>query len=339
MVTDEPGHYVEPAFSPDGRSVVYRKATRRLPDARRGRPDPASTACRPTAAGKPSADRHDGRAAAVRRGLATRVLLHVESEDGGRPVTRKLVRIDLDGARARTHLTTASSLSEFARLARRPVARVPASASTPTSRRSSRPARRVDIGPKSKALPVRAVSTRRRRVPPLVRAIARGCTGRSGPSSSRATLKDAFAFVPARPKKLPEPPAHGVDVGFTAADSTRRPARSRSPARRIVTMKGDEVIEDGTIVVEGNRIAAVGPARAACRCPRRRAVDRRRGQDHHARHRRRALARRHGRRTASCPQQNWVNYAVARVRRDDDPRPVERHGRDLRRGRDGSARA
>ena len=32
---------------------------------------------------------------------------------------------------------------------------------------------------------------------------------------------------------------------------------------RIVTMKGDEVIENGTILIEGDRIAAVGPTAAS----------------------------------------------------------------------------
>ena len=35
---------------------------------------------------------------------------------------------------------------------------------------------------------------------------------------------------------------------------------------RVVTMKGDEVIEDGVVLVEGNRLKAVGP-RASVQVP------------------------------------------------------------------------
>ncbi len=51
---------------------------------------------------------------------------------------------------------------------------------------------------------------------------------------------------------------------------------------RVVTMNGDEVIEDGVVVVEGNRIKAVGPAGSVA-VPAGREDDRRRGQDRAAR--------------------------------------------------------
>ena len=65
-------------------------------------------------------------------------------------------------------------------------------------------------------------------------------------------------------------------------------------ARIVITMRGDEVIEDGTVVVDGNRIAAVGANVQRSRRARR-SIDVRR-QDDHARPHRRALARLDGRR-------------------------------------------
>ena len=55
-------------------------------------------------------------------------------------------------------------------------------------------------------------------------------------------------------------------------------------------MRGDEVIENGTVVIEGDRIAAVGPT-AAVSYPGRNADDRRQRQDDHPRPDRRPLAR------------------------------------------------
>jgi len=70
-------------------------------------------------------------------------------------------------------------------------------------------------------------------------------------------LKDAFAFVPGAPSPLPKPAEHGLKIGFRqAADKPR--AVTAITGARIITMKGDEVIENGTLIVEDNRITALG---------------------------------------------------------------------------------
>ena len=76
-------------------------------------------------------------------------------------------------------------------------------------------------------------------------------------------LKDAFAFVPGAPKNLPKPGSgKGIDVGLTVPMDA--PAERFAITRaRIITMKGaaegqQEVIENGTLLVEGDRVAAVG---------------------------------------------------------------------------------
>jgi imidazolonepropionase-like amidohydrolase/Tol biopolymer transport system component len=55
------------------------------------------------------------------------------------------------------------------------------------------------------------------------------------------------------------PVSEGVDLGFRVA-SDRPDGVVALENARIITMRGQEVIERGTVVVEGNRIAAVGPA-------------------------------------------------------------------------------
>jgi imidazolonepropionase-like amidohydrolase len=71
-------------------------------------------------------------------------------------------------------------------------------------------------------------------------------------------LKDAFAFVPGAPATLPKPDTlKGVPVGLTVASDKPGDVVAFTHAR-LVTMNGDEVIEDGTLVIEGERIKAIG---------------------------------------------------------------------------------
>ena len=75
-------------------------------------------------------------------------------------------------------------------------------------------------------------------------------------------LTDLFAFLPGAPKELPKPEsAKGVKLGLGAAVDAPRDVVAFTHAR-IVTMRDSdnmqEVIEDGTVVVEGDTIRAVG---------------------------------------------------------------------------------
>jgi hypothetical protein len=124
-------------------------------------------------------------------------------------------------------------------------------------------------------------------------------------------------------KDLPKPPESGVKIGFSQKADVPEGIVAITGAR-IVTMKGDEVIENGTIVVYGEphhghrpRADVAVPPQACGRCTR---------QDHHPRPRRRALARRHGR-TRHRSAAKLDRLRLARVRRDHAARPVERHRR------------
>ncbi|NLB12575.1 MAG: amidohydrolase, partial [Gammaproteobacteria bacterium] len=75
-------------------------------------------------------------------------------------------------------------------------------------------------------------------------------------------LKDLFAFVPGAPKELPKPEsAKGVKLGLSAAVDTPKDTVAFTNAR-IITMRDaqntQEVIENGTVLVVGDEIRAVG---------------------------------------------------------------------------------
>ena len=76
-------------------------------------------------------------------------------------------------------------------------------------------------------------------------------------------LSDAFAFLSGAPEALPEPVTEGVDLSFSVA--TDQPdGRIALVGARVVTMRDaqqqEEVIENGVVLVEGRHIRAVGPA-------------------------------------------------------------------------------
>lgn len=70
-------------------------------------------------------------------------------------------------------------------------------------------------------------------------------------------LKDRFAFLPEAPDSLPAIDSTGVKIGLVLPSDKATGAVAFTNAR-IITMKGDEVIENATIVVRDNRIIDVG---------------------------------------------------------------------------------
>ncbi|MAL61177.1 MAG: amidohydrolase [Flavobacteriaceae bacterium] len=70
-------------------------------------------------------------------------------------------------------------------------------------------------------------------------------------------LKDRFTFLPNSPKEVPEMQSQGIKIGLTA--SVNKPSGKIAFTNvRIITMEGTSVIENGTLVVNQNRIESVG---------------------------------------------------------------------------------
>ncbi len=81
-----------------------------------------------------------------------------------------------------------------------------------------------------------------------------------GPELFSRELTQTFTFVPGAPDSIQDKPdTVGIHIGFQAM--TDNPTGSLAlTGATIITMRGDEVIPNGTIVIERNRIKAVGPS-------------------------------------------------------------------------------
>jgi imidazolonepropionase-like amidohydrolase/Tol biopolymer transport system component len=254
VVSEKPGHYLEPVFSPDGTKIVYTKATGGLLRSTAWSADPGVYVV-PAAGGKPALVTDNG--FAPRFGPSSDRVFLVRTEGGDdqiSPEKRIFLSIELDGSDVREYY-----LSELAQefavspdgqwLAFREGFNAYVTPFVETGRR-------VDIGPKSKAVPVTKVSK------DAGESLAfSGDSSRLywsfGPQLFERSLKEAFPFLPGSPEKLPDPSVVGRNIAFDAPLDS--PAGMVAfTGGRVVTMNGAEVVEDGVVLVEGNRIKAVG---------------------------------------------------------------------------------
>ncbi len=247
-ITQKPGHYLEPAFSPDGAHIAYRKTgggyvTSPLWSSETGIYVVPSAGGDPVLVSKRGTQPHFGAASD-----------RVYFLSYGREAMRTLNSVDLLGNEAREHAENAAvgeyrispdgkwlAFSEPFRVYIAPMVQTGG---------------KISLGPKSTSIPVSKVSSN-----------AGEYLHWSGDSSRlywshgnqlyQRDLKDSFAFLEGAAEELPEPEAEGKPIGFKHPYYKPQGLVALEGAR-IITMKGDEVIEDGVVLVEDNRIKAIG---------------------------------------------------------------------------------
>ena len=252
VLTTMPGHYIEPAFGPEGENLVYRRISGGGLTSPMWSRDTGVHAV-PFAGGEPVLVTEDGSRPHFGDD-PDRVYVQRWS---GSDVDRKtqLVSIDLDGGDERIEAES-SRAQEF---------RVSPDGQWLAWRERFhafitpyvRTGRKLDLGPKTSSLPVSRVSKEAGEYLHWS-GDSHSLYWSLGPELFARDLTDAFAFLDGAPEELPEAPAQGTDLSFDVTADV--PTGSVAfVGGQVITMRGDEVIEDGVVVVTGNRITAVGP--------------------------------------------------------------------------------
>ncbi len=254
---DRPGHYIEPSFSPDGRTVLFRSVGG---DSRRGPTHAENTGVFTvaTAGGEPAHLRDGG---SGYRFSPDGERLYFQGFANGGPA---LQSVDRTGGDLRTHV----SGSDVTDLAVSPdgewvafiegwrvyVARLP---------KSGRP---LTVSAGTRSFPVARVSSEAG-ANLHWSGDSRSVHWTTGPEYFTRPLDETFAFLDGAAPEPAEPETEGVDISFTQA-SARPDGVVAFVGGRVITASDDPsahgatggVIQNGTVVVEGNRIVAVGPS-------------------------------------------------------------------------------
>ncbi len=248
VISAQPGHYLEPQFSPDGQTVVYRTSSDGFLRTALWSREPGvyRTSVR---GGQPMLITDEG---SNPQFGARNDRVFLTARDGDK---RVLKSVNLSGQDERTHLSSewaaefsVSPDEHWVAWTERFNAYVTPFVAT---------GRAVTVGAETKALPQTRV-TRDAGEWLHWSGDSSRLQWSMGPELFSRPLQDSFAFAEGAPAELPKPAEHGIKIGFSA-DYAKPTGRVVLSGARLITMKGDEVIEDGVVVINGNRIETIGP--------------------------------------------------------------------------------
>ncbi len=253
-LTTQPGHYLEPVFSPDGKTVVYRKSRDGYLRSPLWSSEPGIYAVA-TAGGPP---RRISREGGLPQFGAASDRVYLFSVGGADQDDRALFSISLEGTDKHVFLH-GTYLTE---IAVSPDEKWVAFTQDWNAYIAPlvRAGQQVEIGSDMHSLPLKRVA-RDAGANLSWAGDSKALYWSLGPQLYTRPVAQCFTFVPGAPDTLPPLTEGGRDIGFDVRADVPGGVIALTGAR-LITMTGDEVIEDGTVVVRGNRIVAVGPRQA-----------------------------------------------------------------------------
>ncbi|WP_375278127.1 amidohydrolase family protein [Alteromonas australica] len=256
VISVQPGHYIEPSFSTDGKKVVFRKFTGGSLLDPKYSVDPGIYVAnlKNDTVEKVADSGYNAHFA----GDNERIFF-TESAGGKAYYETQLSSVNLKGNDKRTHLYGADKVSEY-KLShdKKWVAFVYQFKTYVTPFVEN--GKKITVGPNMTSLPVTQLSSR---AGEYLTWSADNSTVSwfNGPTLFTRSLDEAFAFVDGAPETLPDPVAEGIDLSFTTK-ADKPTGYTALMGGKIVTMRDadstQEVIEDGVVLIKDNRITAVG---------------------------------------------------------------------------------
>lgn len=256
VVSTEVGHYIEPSFSTDKKKITYRKITGGYLLAPQYSTDPGlyvldldSTVTKRVS--KIGIEPHFS--------VGNDRIYFTEPLSAAYPETQ-FVSVDLNGKNKQEHVYGADKVSEYRLSPDNKYIAFVHQYNTYVMLFADI-GKRINIGPDITSLPVQKLSARAGNYISW-RDNSTTIGWSHGPRYYERSLSEAFSYLVSDPQKpLPNPVHQGIELSFThPAD---KPAHIKVfSGGQIITMRDadqqQEIIQDGVIVIQDNRIAAVG---------------------------------------------------------------------------------
>ena len=247
-LTARPGYYHTPALSPDGERIVYRRGSGNSLLGTVHGTEPGLYWIS-SEGGQPHLIREEG---TMPRFSASGKRIYFQTGGG---LSKQFRSVDLDGSDERTHFDLKYATQvipspneqwvAFTELFNVYLAPFPQTGSS------------VALSKDTKAVPVARVS-RDAGISLQWSADSQQLSWVLGAEYYSRDLSRSFSFLDESADSLSVPDSTGLVIGLRAAED--RPAGTIAfTGARIITMQGDQVIPDGTVIVDRNRILAVGP--------------------------------------------------------------------------------